>query len=48
MTSTDGQIVGGQVGSDADNVPRTWLVAVHSNFSKDVAVRIWIVCAQTA
>jgi hypothetical protein len=48
LTSTDGQIVGGQVGSDADNVPRTWLVSVHSNFSKDVAVRIWIVCAQTA
>lgn len=47
VNSTDGEIIGGQVGADAGNVPRSWYVIFHSNFTKNVPVKLWVVCAQT-
>lgn len=48
VNSTDGQVIGGQVGADLDGVPRTWYVVFHSNFTKNVPVKIWVVCATTS
>lgn len=48
VNSTDGTIIGGQVGADANGVPRTWFTIFTSAFTKNVPVRIWVVCAQTA
>lgn len=45
VNSTDGNIIGGQVGADAGGVPRTWFVTFHSVYTKAVPVRIWVVCA---
>ena len=47
VNSTDGTVIGGQVGSDVDGVPHTWFVVFHSNFTKNVPVKIWVVCATT-
>ena len=47
VNSTDGTIIGGQVGADAGGVPRSWFVVFHSNYTKNVPVKIWVVCAQT-
>ena len=48
VNSTDGEIIGGQVGADGSGVPRSWYVIFHSNFTKNVPVKLWVVCAQTA
>jgi hypothetical protein len=48
VNSTDGVVIGGQVGADLDGVPRTWYVVFHSNFTKNVPVKIWVVCATTS
>ena len=48
VNSTDGEVIGGQVWADVDGVPRTWYVVFHSNFTKDVPVKIWVVCATTS
>ena len=48
VNSTDGTVIGGQVGADLDGVPRTWYVVFHSNFTKNVPVKIWVVCATTS
>jgi len=48
VNSTDGEIIGGQVGADGSSVPRSWYVIFHSNFTKNVPVKLWVVCAQTA
>lgn len=48
VNSTDGEILGGQVGADVDGVPRTWYVVFHSNFTKNVPLKIWVVCATTS
>ncbi len=45
VNSTDGTIIGGQVGADLDGTPRTWYVVFHSNYTKNVPVKIWVVCA---
>lgn len=45
--STDGEVLGGQIGVDTDGVPRTWVVVFHPNFTKQTPVKIWVVCAQT-
>lgn len=47
VNSTDGTIIGGQVGADSGSVPRTWFTIFTSNFTKNVPVKIWVVCAQT-
>ena len=47
VNSQDGQIIGGQVVADVDGTPRTWQVVVYSNFTKNVPIKIWVVCAQT-
>lgn len=47
VNSGDGTIIGGQVSADPDGVPRTWFVVFHSNYTKNVPVKIWVVCAQT-
>lgn len=47
VNSQDGQIIGGQVVSDVDGTPRTWQIVVYSNFTKNVPIKIWVVCAQT-
>ncbi|MGD9571568.1 MAG: hypothetical protein AB7V62_06795 [Thermoleophilia bacterium] len=48
VNSTDGTIIGGQVGADVNGVPRTWYTIFTSNFTKNVPVKIWVVCAQTS
>ena len=48
VNSQDGQIIGGQVVADIDGTPRTWQIVVYSNFTKNVPIKIWVVCAQTA
>lgn len=48
VNSTDGVVLGGQVGADVDGVPRTWYVVFHSNFTKNVPLKIWVVCATTS
>ena len=48
VNSTDGDVIGGQVGADVDGVPRTWYVVFHSNFTKNVPLKIWVVCATTS
>lgn len=48
VNSTDGVIIGGQVGADVNDVPRSWFTIFKSNFTKNVAVKIWVVCAQTS
>ena len=48
VNSTDGTIIGGQVGADVDGIPRSWFVVFHSNFTKNVPVKIWVVCATTS
>lgn len=48
VNSTDGVITGGQVGADVGGVPRTWYVVFHSNFTKNVPLKIWVVCATTS
>lgn len=48
VNSTDGTIIGGQVGADVNGVPRTWYVVFHSNFTKNVPLKIWVVCATTS
>jgi hypothetical protein len=48
VNSTDGEIIGGQVGADGTQVPRTWYAVFHSNFTKNVPVKLWVVCAQTS
>jgi hypothetical protein len=47
VNSQDGQIIGGQVVADVDGTPRTWQIVVYSNFTKNVPLKIWVVCAQT-
>lgn len=47
VTNTDGEVIGGQISADVDDVPRTWVVIVHPNFTKSMPVRIQVVCAQT-
>lgn len=47
VNSTDGTVIGGQVGADVNGVPRTWFTIFTSNFTKNVPVKIWVVCAQT-
>lgn len=47
VNSQDGQIIGGQVVADPDGTPRTWQVVIYSKFTKDVPIKIWVVCAQT-
>ena len=48
VNSTDGDIIGGQVGADGTGTPRSWYVIFHSNFTKSVPLKLWVVCAQTA
>ena len=48
VNSTDGEIIGGQVGADVAGVPHSWFVVFHSNFTKNVPVKIWVVCATTS
>lgn len=47
VNSQDGTIIGGQVGADADGVPRTWYVTFKSAVTQTVPLKIWVVCAQT-
>ncbi len=48
VNSVDGTIIGGQVGADLNDVPRTWFTIFTSNFTKNVPVRIWVICATTS
>ncbi len=48
VNSTDGTVIGGQVGADANGVPRTWFTIFTSAFTKNVPVKIWVVCATTS
>ena len=47
VNSQDGQVIGGQVVADVDGTPRTWQIVIYSNFTKNVPIKIWVVCAQT-
>jgi hypothetical protein len=47
VNSTDGTIIGGQVGADVNDVPRSWFTIFRSNVTNNVTVRISVVCAQT-
>lgn len=46
VNSTDGSVIGGQVGADTSGVPHTWYAILHSNVTKNVPVKLWVVCAQ--
>jgi hypothetical protein len=48
VNSNDGQVIGGQVGADGAGIPRSWYVIFHSNFTKNVPIKLWVVCAQVA
>ncbi len=48
INSTDGEVVGGQVGADGTGVPRSWNIIIHPNFTKTTPVRLFVVCAQVA
>ncbi|MGE3233926.1 MAG: hypothetical protein AB7O78_09370 [Thermoleophilia bacterium] len=48
INGADGEVVGGQVGSDVAGVPRSWNVIIHPNFTKTTPVKLWVVCAQVA
>ena len=36
------------MGADGTGTPRSWYVIFHSNFTKNVPLKLWVVCAQTA
>jgi hypothetical protein len=48
VNGADGEVVGGQIGSDVAGVPRSWNVIIHPNFTKTTPVKLWVVCAQVA
>jgi hypothetical protein len=48
VNSNDGEIIGGQIEADGDGVPRTWHVLFRSAFTKQVPVKLYVVCAQTS
>jgi hypothetical protein len=48
VNGADGEVVGGQVGSDGTATPRSWNIIIHPNFTKQTPVKLWVVCAQVA
>ncbi|WP_217915792.1 collagen-like protein [Miltoncostaea marina] len=43
-----GEVVGGEIATDGDGVPRRWVVYVRSNVSNDITVTVSVVCATPA